>query len=326
MKKTTVKSHPNIALIKYWGKKDPELNIPSNPSLSFTLSKAHTILSVEKNSTSTEDIFHLNNDKIDLSKNKKLSKQIRLLKNYYQIDIPLFFESSNNFPMSAGIASSASAFSALTCAFHAFKNGSQTLQNDLENADKAKEISRLSRLGSGSACRSIYPAWSYWEEEYAIPLHPLEHWPMHDSIVLFSEKPKAVSSSQGHLSAQTSPLFQQRMQTLPNRILQLKQSILDKNTLSFFQIIEEEALEMIEIMKTSKDKICYLNQHSLKFIENMLKIPYKNREFAFTFDAGANAHVISPNNTLDQLKFYLKKWNLPEKIWSDCMGQAPQVI
>ena len=148
----TVRAHTNIALIKYWGKEDDALRIPSNPSLSLTLKEFYTDTSVKYDKNLSEDIFILDGQEVSGQEKKRVTNYMDLIRKRYGLKDYALIQSTNHVPKAAGLASSASAFAALAKA--------ATLDLDLDDV----EISRLARLGSGSASRSIYPGFVKWQK------------------------------------------------------------------------------------------------------------------------------------------------------------------
>ena len=153
--KATAKANANIALVKYWGKKNQELNIPQNDSISVTLDKLSTTTTVEFSHKYKEDIFILNDKAQGKEKTKKVSYHIDIIRKKAKISERAKVQSVNNFPSSSGLASSSSAFAVLSVA--AAKAAGLSLDS--------RELSVVARKGSGSACRSIYGGFVEWKTE-----------------------------------------------------------------------------------------------------------------------------------------------------------------
>ena len=169
---------PNIALIKYWGNRDHELRLPSNGSISLTLSGLETRTTVSFDEALPSDRLTVDGSPPANSTLVRVSEHLDRIRHLAGIHTPARVESRNNFPAGVGVASSASAFAALTLAGTAAADLSLT----------PKELSRLARLGSGSACRSNFGGYVEWyagetaADSHAEPLAPPEHWDLIDLI------------------------------------------------------------------------------------------------------------------------------------------------
>lgn len=315
-------SSPNIAFIKYWGKKDSltdnDKNIPLNPSLSLTLSKAQSEIILEE---SNEFQFTIQDKAATPKDSDKIRQHIERIENAIDIKLsPFHLMSSNNFPTGTGIASSASAFSGLTCAFLAWAKGKDFVENQIK--ENPCWIADLARRGSGSACRSLHgPFVKWWEKTIqTIP----SAWKLYDTILIFSKTEKKVSSTEGHKFAPLSPLFAKRLEKLPHRLHQIETAIQDKKLSQLGPILEEEADDMHQIMRENPHPVEYQLPESKKFL-NALK-EMKSRNFYYTLDAGPNVHLISESPILDQVNEMLLKLNLKAEIWEDQTGLGPRFL
>jgi diphosphomevalonate decarboxylase len=315
-KKLTLCSSPNIAFIKYWGKKestcDEDRNIGLNPSLSMTLSNAQTKVTLE----AAQNFEFFIQDKIASPKDQeKISVHIKRIEEYLQKKLsPFKLSSSNNFPTGTGIASSASAFSALTCAFISWMEGNDFLQKALQ--EKTQDLANLARRGSGSACRSLHGPFVEWNDR-SITLHK-SNWKLYDTILIFSKTEKKVSSTDGHKFATLSPLFKERLTKVHDRLEKVKKAISEKNLQLLGPTIEEEALEMHEIMRNNPHPVEYQTEECKKFLKEIQKI--SSRDFYFTLDAGPNVHLISEKPIAHLVKMLLEKSSTHAEIWEDEVG------
>lgn len=318
-----VTASPNIAFIKYWGKKDStsdeDRNIGVNPSLSMTLDVAKTTVVIEK---SPRHSIYIDQKEASKEDHDKIVQHITRIEKMFQKTHPqgagyLNINSENNFPPSAGIASSASAFAALTVGIVAAIIGKPETKKLLKtNPDT---LSSLARRGSGSAARSLMGGFVKWETLTAESLNV--QWPLLDTIVILSSKAKDVSSSEGHKRALTSPYFAERQSKLPERIRNLENALQTKDFERFGQIIEEEALEMHHVAETSNPPIHYLSEDSKRLISTIQGL--KNRSFYFTIDAGPNLHLISTKPIKEEIKSILNNLKLDAVIWEDHLGTGP---
>ena len=198
----TATSHPNIALIKYWGKRDRKLNLPAVPSLSITLAPFETRTKAQWGAD--EDRFEINGS---LAAGNAASRIGGFLDLVDPARPPVPLSSPHHFPPAAGLASTSSAFAALALAANAAAGHSRTLT----------ELSVLARQGSGSACRSLWGGWVTWaagskadgSDSHGTPLAPVDHWDLKVIVALVSGEKKAISSREGlsliHISEPTRP-------------------------------------------------------------------------------------------------------------------------
>ena len=298
----TVQSPSNIALVKYWGKKP--IQIPTNPSISFTLSKCHTktTISFEKS-----DIFSFE-FKIEGKENiafiPKIDSFFKRIKDYcpYLSKYKINIDTENTFPHSSGIASSASGFSAIALAIVELE---QEITGFSEN-DKYLKASFLSRLGSGSASRSLYGPAAIWGLHEKVPNSnnefAIEHSDLHqdfksyqDTILLIDKGTKKVSSTAGHDLMNNHPFSKQRFfqayENLESMIEILKNGDLEK----FISLSESEALTLHAMMMTSNPYFLLMKQGTLSAIDKVWSFRKESDiPLSFTLDAGANLHLLYP--------------------------------
>jgi len=319
-----VSASPNIALIKYWGKlpniDDLNLNLATNPSLSMTLSRAKTETRFEFLSKTSESSILIQNvtpSQNDISKITKHVERVCQAFEHSHLN-PFSLKSFNNFPQGTGLASSASAFCALTLAVASEIMGPEQLKRDYWLL--LPKLSALARRGSGSACRSLGGPFMLWRGENA-QVFPAD-FKLRDTILIFSKEHKKVPSTEGHKSAQSSPLFQERLDHLERRLKAVEAALIKKDLQELGPLLEAEALELHEIAQTGNPPIQYLLPESLQFLAEMKNL--KEREFFFTLDAGPNVHLISEKRILPQIETLLAKLGLKCEIWEDDQGFGPQ--
>ncbi|MCD6355720.1 MAG: diphosphomevalonate decarboxylase [Anaerolineaceae bacterium] len=281
-------AHPNIAFIKYWGNINDTLRLPANGSISMNLANLSTITSVELNPLSKEDKLTLNGEIQEGSALKRVQDYLSIVRKLYNKDGFLDITSKNNFPMSAGIASSAAAFAALSTAV------AEVYALEINES----ELSALARLGSGSACRSIPSGYCEWKkgsshlDSYAVTIAPASHWQLWDCIVIVESEPKDVSSTEGHHLAFSSPLQKARIENAPLRLDICRSAILNKDFEQLAEIIELDSNIMHAVMMTSNPPILYWSPTSISIMHHVRKIRKSGLAAAFTLDAGANVHII----------------------------------
>lgn len=305
----------NIALVKYWGKRERQL--PSNPSLSFSLAECFTETTIEyeiiETCSSPVVSFSFNG-----APNPRFQERINELVQNLIIDIPaiehlrLNIHSRNSFPHSAGIASSASAFGSIALCLCSIE---QKIEGQVTgNMDFYKKASYLSRIGSGSACRSIYPGYVVWGDSeiynnfsnlYASPLPFDVHAnfrAMCDTVLVVSSSEKMLSSSAGHELMKTHPYamgrYSQAQKNLNSLVTALRSGDMDL----FVQIVELEAMSLHALIMSSGSGTMLMKPNTLAIIEKIVgfrkttKIPV-----CYTLDAGPNVHLIYPDKYKEKI-------------------------
>lgn len=291
MSKSTASAiaHPNIAFIKYWGNRDDSLRIPANGSISMNLMELETRTTVSFEENLKTDSLIINGKLADNTQSRRVSSFLDVLRKKAGTSTYASIHSTNNFPIGSGIASSASAFAALALA------GSAALGLNLTE----NELSRLARLGSGSASRSIpagYVEWTPGEDDqssYAFSILPPGGWDLVDIVLVLDQAHKKTGSSEGHHLASTSPLQQARVSDAPRRLDICRSSILEKDFSTFAEIIELDCLMMHSVMMTSTPPLFYWAASTYQIIEKVRGWRKAGLPAAFTIDAGPNVHVIT---------------------------------
>ena len=286
--KYTVLAPSNIAFIKYWGRKDEALKLPSNGSVSMNLSGLTTTTTVEFSPDYKEDEIIINGILEPEEKTAKIFSHLDRIRKFAKIDEKAKIVSENSFPRGTGLSSSASGFAALTLA------ASKAAGLDLSK----KELSILARQGSGSACRSIPDGFVEWldgdtsEDSYAVSLYPPEHWDLVDIAVILTEQVKDVSTTEGQKLAATSPFFEARQSKIKDKIAKIKDYLKNKNFRAFGEIVEAEALELHSIMLTSSPSLIYLNPATISVMKLVKKWRSEGLQVYFTLNTGQNIHLI----------------------------------
>ena len=301
----------NIALIKYWGKKPVQL--PCNASLSFTLNNCHTKTRVSyKKKETINDEFNFQfffEGAPKPSFEPKLQSFFERIEAYcpFLKEYEFLIESENSFPHSSGIASSASAMAALASCLVAIE--SKIEGTDFTTAEKNQKASRLARLGSGSAARSIEGPIMVWgkhdlvtgsNDDYAVvfdkPIAPIFQ-NFQDTILLIDKGEKQVSSTVGHGLMKNHPFAKQRFLEANKNLSVLSKCLVDGDMETFIKIVEHEALSLHAMMLTSDPYFILLKPNTLKAIEEIRAFRKKTGiNICFTLDAGANLHVLYPNS------------------------------
>jgi len=310
-------SPSNIAFVKYWGKYPRQ--IPANASISLTLSKAVTRTRVayqydpQKTGTSVKFEFE-GQRKGDFANRieKYLSGLTELMP--WITHTEFFVSSENTFPHSSGIASSASAMSAVALCLCDIE---QDIYQQEYRGDFFRKASFLARLGSGSASRSLYGKMAEWgmtascresSDEYAIPVPELHDafMGMKDSILIIESGKKKVSSSLGHDLMKSNPYAKLRFEAAEGNMQQLCRVFQQGDLGGFTDIMENEALSLHAMMMTSSPGYVLMQPNSLEAIHRIRD--YRNRtglSVGFTLDAGANVHVIYPEKQAENIRQFI---------------------
>ena len=286
--KQTARAHTNIALIKYWGKANQTLKIPLMSSLSMTLDAFYTDTTFEHDSSLNEDTFILNGQKQAPENSKRVFNYIHLLQEKFGFSDHFIINSTNHVPTSAGLASSASAFAALATSFAASYN--------LELSKR--DLSRLARLGSGSATRSIYGGFVEWKKgfddqsSYAVPIDENPDFDLSLLALEVDTKQKEISSTKGMKLAQTSPFYQPWLDRNEQEILEIKQAISKKDFTKIGELSELSANEMHACNLTAKEPFTYFEPETIKAIKLVEELRQTGIECYYTIDAGPNVKIL----------------------------------
>jgi diphosphomevalonate decarboxylase len=287
MKQTAI-APANIAFIKYWGKKNEELRIPSNASVSMNLSGATTTTTVEFSDAFPSDTVELAGAVFTESEKKRIIRHLDRIRQKANIQSRAKVMTKNSFPKGTGIASSASGFAALTVA------GAKAAGLDIFQ----KELSVLARLGSGSACRSIPDGIVRWEtgktseESYAHSLFPYLYWDLRDVLIIVDQTSKEISSTDGMKNASTSPFWEERQKEIGKRLIDITKAIGDKNFPVLGEIIEEDCLSMHAVAMTQSPPLSYWLDTTGNCIRHIRQWRAGGFPVYFTIDAGPNVHCI----------------------------------
>lgn len=304
----TYRSPSNIALVKYWGKR--EIQIPENPSVSFTLNACATTTTItfdEKKNTKEAFSFDLlfEGKPMDSFKPKilvfmqRIEKYLPFLKEYH-----FTIATTNSFPHSSGIASSASGMSALALCFMDIE---KRLNPNMTESYFTMKASFLARLGSGSACRSVegdIVQWGKHEDtegssdlygiKYPYKVHEVFR-NYHDTILLIDKGEKQVSSTLGHDLMHSNVYAKTRFKQAHENLSKLKTVFAEGDLKSFTTIVESEALTLHAMMMTSIPYFILMKPKTMEIINEIWKFrAASNTNVCFTLDAGANVHVLYP--------------------------------
>lgn len=282
----------NIALIKYMGKKELESNIPANPSLSYTLNNLLSSVVLESHSAKRDfwepldtpgaDPFNLS-----LQGQQRFLQHLARIKEFFQYTGYFIVRSTNNFPHSSGLASSASSFAALTkCAILAIS------ELNSKPIPSVEQQALLSMKGSGSSCRSFFAPWAFWHEDKVeaiqLPYSQLQH-----QVIVISHSEKQVPSSEAHQRVQSSHGYPSRLERANENLKSLFSALREKDWASSYQICWHEFQDMHNLFATSNPPFHYITEKSNEALNSLQDLWQREGDGPIvTMDAGPNIHLL----------------------------------
>ena len=285
MNTATATAHPNIALVKYWGKRDVALNLPAVSSLSLTLDTFRTETTVT---------WGAERDSLELdgrpATDKELARVVRFLDRLGERE-PCRVVSANNFPTAAGLASSSSGFAALALA----------AATAAGRALSPEQLSVLARMGSGSASRSLWGGFVRWQlgeqpdgsDSHGIPVAPADHWDVAMVVAVVSGAKKSVGSTEGmERSRHTSPYYQAWVDTAEAQVDEGQAAVLARDLPRLGEVMEASTLQMHSVMHTSRPPIVYWAGRTLDCWHAVAELRRQGIGAWATMDAGPNVKVL----------------------------------
>ena len=327
--KATATTNANIALIKYWGRRNDELVLPTNNSISFTMDdQLKTITTVEFDEKLKEDQLFIDEEVAKKKEVERASKFLDVVRQMAKINTRAKVHSQNSFPRSAGLASSASAFAALAVA----ASNAAGLKLD------QKQLSMLARRGSGSASRSIHGGAVEWiagskedgSDCFAKQLSSEGKWThLRNVIAITNSHEKKVGSADGmKQTIKSSPLYKARLASVEERLKIVRNAIETVDFESMASAIMQESNNMHATMMDSWPPIVYLNSTSFEIIEKVLELNsrYGKNVAAYTFDAGPNAHIYTTAKYEKEIFEMLQGMNGVEKVMIAKVGEGAKTL
>lgn len=309
----------NIALIKYWGKFEDQ--IPANPSISYTLNNCKTTTEIE---FFPDEIFSVETF-LSGKKEERFAAKIETYFKNIEIYLPwitkgrFLIHTENTFPHSSGIASSASGFGALALGL---MNLEEIFSGQILENYKTIKASFLARLGSGSACRSVYNGLVVWGETPEVPkssnlyavtypenaIHPIFK-NFNDWVLLIHEGQKSVSSTVGHGLMKSNPYAERRFQEAQENFVPMKEILKNGDLEKFITLVEHEALTLHAMMMMSNPAFILMKTGTLEVLQKIWNFRRETQlPLFFTLDAGANVHLLFPENKRTaQIKEFIEK-------------------
>jgi diphosphomevalonate decarboxylase len=319
--KITIQASSDVALVKYWGKKDEVLRLPENGSISMILSGLDT-------KTTVEFQPELKQDDVTIQGEKELGEEGRVVKHLDRIRTlsgsSAFAKvvSENTFPKGTGLSSSGSGFAALTLA------ATKSLGMNLSE----QELSILARQGSGTACRCVCGGFVEWkdgdtsESSYSETLFPKEYFDIRDVVAVVDEGKKLISSTQGHTGAQSGIFFEARRQHIRQKISDVQRALREKDFTRLGSLAEAEALEFHSILLTSVPPLIAWYPGTIEVMHAVQAMRSAGIQAYFTINTGFNVHILTlPENEAEVAK-RLEGLSLVQKIIHARVGDAPKEI
>ena len=304
MKKIIARAPVNIALIKYWGKANAELVLPTTTSLSLTLTDLYTETTFEEGPFQ----FIINGKPGDALEVARVNDVLKHFRNHQVI-----IRTHNNFPTASGLASSASGFAALTVGLNKFFQAGYTLQ----------ELATLTRLGSGSSCRSLVDDFAIWNKHGSVESlkNPFEDLRM--IVVIISDEKKAISSRDAmKITMETAPSYSTWIQDSDKDLVTIKDAIIKKDFLLVGQTMEKNSARLHQVMADATPPINYQQPESLKVLAMVLTLRQQGLIGFATMDAGPNVKILIQGKDLSQWEDRLKTTLSAKYLVTRIGGQA----
>lgn len=288
MTEKKVRAYTNIALIKYWGKRNEELILPTSSSLSLTLDAFYTETSVSFNADVDQDTFYLNDHLQDTAATQKVSRFLQLFREPAGISSPALIKSTNFVPTAAGLASSASGMAALA--------GAANLASGLDL--NPRDLSLVARRGSGSATRSIYGGFVEWQmgttsaDSYAVPIDDAS-WDIGMVVVVVNHHEKSISSREGMKNTvATSPFYAGWLESTAKDLIEIKEAIRSQDFQKLGEITESNGMKMHGTMLGANPPLSYWEPDSVVAMQLVRQLRKEGIPCYFTMDAGPNVKVL----------------------------------
>lgn len=317
------RAYTNIALIKYWGKRNPDLFLPMTSSLSLTLQAFYTQTQIES-VEGTQDSFILNGQLQDAKATAKVSRFLDRFRDLTGQAQALRVKSYNQVPTAAGLASSASAFAALACA-----------ANDYFKTDMDRQtLSTYARQGSGSACRSLFGGFVLWHQgqgddsdsSYSQTIDAAD-WDIGMVVILIDTQAKKISSRQGMQDTMaSSPFYKMWPETVAEDLAEIIPAIHAQDLIKVGEIAEHNAMKMHATMLGARPSFTYWQPESIIAMQAVRQLRETGIPCYFTMDAGPNVKVICRLSQADQIQEYLSKYFPMDRLIITGPGPGPHPV
>lgn len=324
--RTTAEATPNIAIIKYWGKRDEKLILPQESSISVTLDRLKTRTTAAFCDKFKEDEIWINNKKLTTAEElERALPQLNFIREIAKTDMKAKIVSYNIVPTAAGLASSGSGLCALAVA------ATKALNIDVD----IKQLSIICRRGSGTACRSVYGGFVEWlkgekqdgSDSYAVQISDENYWPDFRIVIgIVESKEKKVKSRAGmKQTVATSVLYPSRLSYLPRILEDTKRAIIERNLEKICNIAMRESNNMHATMLDTWPPITYLNDISKEVIYAVHEFNQNGIKAGYSFDAGPNPTIFTIEKYAKEVEKILKECDI-ENILISKAGSGPKNI
>lgn len=316
--RATAIAQPNIALIKYWGKRDVARNLPAVGSISITLSDLYTKMTVQTGTEIPRDSLLVNGERNDQLL-PRLSGCIDTIMGKQRDFVDI--ESSCNFPIAAGLASSASSFSAATVAAACVAN----VPFDTE------VLARLAGRASGSAARSLYGGFvelaNNDDNVVLSTLRDSESWPLVVVVAITEAGPKATGSSAAmEASRKTSPFYSTWVKQQSQDLDAARDAIRKRDFAQLAATAEHNCLKMHSVMWASRPPMVYWNSSTLQCMQTIRKLQRDGRGVFFTIDAGPQVKAVCLPDDADTVRLALTATPGVVKVMTSGLGLGARLL
>jgi diphosphomevalonate decarboxylase len=303
-KRVVTEAHPNIALIKYWGKRDKALNLPAVGSISITLDTLFSRTELTPLDGASDEVYL--DGQLAAKETQRLGAFVEHFRRLAGSEQRVRIDTANNFPTGAGLASSASGFAALGLACR------ELFQLELDD----RALSLLVRAGSGSAGRSLFGGYveqrlgqrADGEDAFAEPLFAAEHWPLRVAVAITSRVGKSVGSTEGmDRSAATSPYYQTWVDEQALDLSQARELIAAKDFFALAELAESSCLKMHAMAMASRPGLLYFNAATMAAMHAVRELRAAGVAVFFTVDAGPQVKAICLPEAIDQVRTVLRQ-------------------
>lgn len=319
----TARAHANIALVKYWGKRDASLNLPAVGSISATLGELYSETTVELVGDA-EDRFELDGRR-DPAEGARVSAFMDLFRRATGVEGGARISSRNSFPTAAGLASSASGFAALAVAAYGAAG--------LEPAPDA--LSVLARRGSGSAPRSLFGGYvemhagrrADGNDAVAAPLADASHWPLAVVIAVTSVARKETGSTAGmSASRRSSPFFAAFVAAQAGDLDAARNAVRDRDFERLARVAEASALKLHAVAMTTAPGLLYWNDATVRVIHAVRALRAAGTPAFFTIDAGPQVKVFCESTAADQVEASIRSLSGVQRVIRTGLGPAARLV
>ena len=316
-------AQPNIALVKYWGKRDAALNLPAAGSLSITLDALHTRTHVHFDPALAEDDIVLNGRR-DVEESRKITAFLDLFRARAGVATRARVESTNDFPTGAGLASSASGFAALAV----------TADRALGLGLDKSELSMLARRGSGSAARSIFGGFAEMvagkrddgTDAFARPLLAATAWPLKVVVAITSREKKTISSRAGmERTRDTSPFYRDWIATVPGDLAIARNALQARDFEKLAFVSEASCMAMHAVMLATRPALVYWNGATLDCIQCIRALQAEGVGVFYTIDAGPQVKAVCQPDAADGVAAALRDIAGVEDVLVSGLGEGARI-